>query len=773
MASPAARRRGSSSRRAHPTSSWCNESDGEGGEDELHELFATTTNAADAATTSRPRPPLPPATATTAPAPEEEPPTAAEADECVICLEPWSSEGPHRVATLRRCGHLFGSACVRAAAAATGRCPLCNEPAATDDVINLFVTGDTSRISAADGTAAAAAEKLAGAEQAARKAAERALASARAEARRLRSEMRKMARANARLVALLGPSNNVDSAAANANANLSDERGRGTGAAALVDERGRPLPSLPPPPPPPSAAATAPAPAAAAAAAKRARTEAGGRGEARGEAEIVAAPSPSPSPFYRTSVTALHPRFEASCASVNDATGVVVVGGGETLAGGKRALLQIFSLFAPRQPSSSVLLPEGESVDDVAIGPDGKMALAAVRGGPVNPPSWFPSRPPPPTRSPAASASLTLVSLEASAVALRVPMTCEVCSVAWLGEHVVAAGLEDERVAIFDLRMASSSSFSSSSSSSSSWNRGASSTSSLSSPSSSSSFPAPPRGLLAELRRPEPQRCTHMNSVHTLLPLSEGRLLAASATGITVWGGATAAAPLPPPPRFSPALSGSACTGAATAGPAPPACSSPSSSSAGVQTPLIVVSYCNSSGGVVPSMARPPHHHLLRLRPEQEAPAAPGSAAALQPPSCSCSSPSPLLSPFSHVATFTGKNGSLKTRTALLRGGGGDGGGGGGEPGPRLRFAAGDGASVALWDVHEVEAAEKSRRYDGFPPAAASSPSAVTQPHTSQVLCVAPMEPGAGEGSRNGSGSGSGGFVSLSSREMHVFRCRR
>ena len=122
---------------------------------------------ADAST----RPSLPPATgkqpaapaAPAVPAGADADSAAPEADECVICLEPWASEGPHRVAALRRCGHLFGAACVRAAAATSGRCPLCNEPATAEDVIQLFVNSGGSsgaRISVTDGAAAAAAERV-------------------------------------------------------------------------------------------------------------------------------------------------------------------------------------------------------------------------------------------------------------------------------------------------------------------------------------------------------------------------------------------------------------------------------------------------------------------------------------------------------------------------------------------------------------------------------------------------------------------------------------
>jgi hypothetical protein len=747
------------------------------------------------------RPPSPsrPPPATAAQATEEPPPAPAaaaaadapEADECVICLEPWSSEGPHRVAALRRCGHLFGASCVRAAVAsqALGRCPLCNEPASAGDVINLFVSGGASssaRISATDGAAAAAAERVAEAEQAARKAAEKALASARAEVKRLKGEMRKMARANARLVALLGPSS-VDAAAAAAAAIANDLTGRAGAAAAPVDESGRPLPtSLPPPP---------------AAAAKRARTG-GGEGERsggmRGET-ASAAPSPA-LPFFRASVTILPAAFEARCAAAAAAAGIAVVGGESS----RRAQLQIVSLLAPRVPSSSVLLAEGASVCGVALGPGGKTALAAVRcGGGGGPRGGGPS--------------LTLVSLEASAVALRVPTTRQVRSVAWLAEHLVAAGLEGERVAVFDLRMASSS-FCSGSSGVGVRGGGGGGGGERALDVFPSVQGAAARGLLSELRRQcAPGRSA--TSVHTLLPLGVGgvgeggagrALLAASAAGVAVWGDCTSPTSSLPP-RFAPAPPGLSCVGAAAVSAAadPNYRASPSSSFDEEQQqqrqrqPLVVASYYDPAGScdLAPSMAarEPPlEHHLLRLVMQQQqqqqqqqrqqqrqqlpTPLRPGGGSA---------GPAPLLSPFASAATFAGggcRSSSLLlqgTGSALLWGRGGAGAGGEGE-GP-LWFAAGDGASVALWDAGRAaaEAAEAEeggarRRNRGYPRDANAAavapparPLAVTQPHPSPVRCVAAMGPAEGGSGGGGGGASGGAFVSLCSRQFQVWRWRR
>ena len=47
----------------------------------------------------------------------------------LICLEPWTNSGRHRLCSLR-CGHLFGRQCIdRWLAAGRVKCPQCNAPA--------------------------------------------------------------------------------------------------------------------------------------------------------------------------------------------------------------------------------------------------------------------------------------------------------------------------------------------------------------------------------------------------------------------------------------------------------------------------------------------------------------------------------------------------------------------------------------------------------------------------------------------------------------------
>ncbi|XP_020818171.1 E3 ubiquitin-protein ligase RFWD3-like [Drosophila serrata] len=48
----------------------------------------------------------------------------SEETTCSICLSPWQAEGGHRVVSLR-CGHLFGSSCIRRALRHSRQCPIC------------------------------------------------------------------------------------------------------------------------------------------------------------------------------------------------------------------------------------------------------------------------------------------------------------------------------------------------------------------------------------------------------------------------------------------------------------------------------------------------------------------------------------------------------------------------------------------------------------------------------------------------------------------------
>lgn len=56
---------------------------------------------------------------------------------CSICLSPWSSNGRHRVVSLR-CGHLFGNSCIRIAIRRSHRCPICRRRALHADVRRIF-----------------------------------------------------------------------------------------------------------------------------------------------------------------------------------------------------------------------------------------------------------------------------------------------------------------------------------------------------------------------------------------------------------------------------------------------------------------------------------------------------------------------------------------------------------------------------------------------------------------------------------------------------------
>ncbi|XP_077220929.1 uncharacterized protein LOC143854716 isoform X2 [Tasmannia lanceolata] len=60
---------------------------------------------------------------------------------CPICMEPWSSEGPHRICSLL-CGHLYGRQCiekwVRRFKYNIGKCPQCNERCKLKDIIDIY-----------------------------------------------------------------------------------------------------------------------------------------------------------------------------------------------------------------------------------------------------------------------------------------------------------------------------------------------------------------------------------------------------------------------------------------------------------------------------------------------------------------------------------------------------------------------------------------------------------------------------------------------------------
>ncbi|XP_016965112.1 uncharacterized protein LOC108034682 [Drosophila biarmipes] len=63
--------------------------------------------------------------------------TMSEDCNCPICLCPWTGQGRHRVVSLR-CGHLFGSNCIRIAIRRFHRCPICRRRARHSDVRRIF-----------------------------------------------------------------------------------------------------------------------------------------------------------------------------------------------------------------------------------------------------------------------------------------------------------------------------------------------------------------------------------------------------------------------------------------------------------------------------------------------------------------------------------------------------------------------------------------------------------------------------------------------------------
>lgn len=250
-------------------------------------------------------------------------PTATDDDDaCAVCLEPWASAGPHRVAALK-CGHLFGLNCVQAAVDATKRCPLCSAPATRDDALPLFVG---ARLVAADGMAAAETERLAAAEAAARAALEAALVKARATAPDLRRRVARLTKDKARLVALLD--------------SVRKDGGGGGGvvpADAPVDARGRPL-------------------------------------ESGGERAAQRARHASPTPAFSHRLTIHVPGATAldACAAAGVAVAGCAPSGASTA-----ALLRRCSLLAPSL-APSIALPLTSVREVVLCGPH--IALAVGRG---------------------------------------------------------------------------------------------------------------------------------------------------------------------------------------------------------------------------------------------------------------------------------------------------------------------------------------------------------------------------------------------------------
>lgn len=57
---------------------------------------------------------------------------------CPVCLDAWTSVGPHRLCSLR-CGHLFGLRCVERWLGGKQRtCPSCNAPARKSDIREIY-----------------------------------------------------------------------------------------------------------------------------------------------------------------------------------------------------------------------------------------------------------------------------------------------------------------------------------------------------------------------------------------------------------------------------------------------------------------------------------------------------------------------------------------------------------------------------------------------------------------------------------------------------------
>ncbi|XP_077220581.1 uncharacterized protein LOC143854471 isoform X2 [Tasmannia lanceolata] len=67
--------------------------------------------------------------------------TDSDSASCTICMEPWSSQGPHRICCLL-CGHLYGKSCIqrwiRQCRRNIAKCPQCNEKCKLKDIIDIY-----------------------------------------------------------------------------------------------------------------------------------------------------------------------------------------------------------------------------------------------------------------------------------------------------------------------------------------------------------------------------------------------------------------------------------------------------------------------------------------------------------------------------------------------------------------------------------------------------------------------------------------------------------
>ena len=57
---------------------------------------------------------------------------------CPICFDAWTSDGPHRIISLK-CGHVFGLSCIEKWMLTTKKCPTCQQTVRKTDIRNLFV----------------------------------------------------------------------------------------------------------------------------------------------------------------------------------------------------------------------------------------------------------------------------------------------------------------------------------------------------------------------------------------------------------------------------------------------------------------------------------------------------------------------------------------------------------------------------------------------------------------------------------------------------------
>ncbi|KAK1613634.1 hypothetical protein QYE76_019151 [Lolium multiflorum] len=63
---------------------------------------------------------------------------------CCVCMEPWSSEGAHRMCCIAYCGHVYGRSCLEAILRRCedrrAKCPQCTDKFDRLQVIDLYMT---------------------------------------------------------------------------------------------------------------------------------------------------------------------------------------------------------------------------------------------------------------------------------------------------------------------------------------------------------------------------------------------------------------------------------------------------------------------------------------------------------------------------------------------------------------------------------------------------------------------------------------------------------